>query len=245
MDDETNEGLVDAVKYIADIAGSTAKAVEKIEKTGTGKFIGRVLGEVVENSVGMVGDAIKFKRFALHLRHVEKTKENLERRGIDWDVDPMKTVLPKIAIPIFENASLEEDDGLHTLWSNLLANALDENSKLAVNRVQVSILKELEPIDVLILNMIFSEKTTRFPNKELSEVRFKKETIAQSIGEGIVAVEMSLLNLMRVSCIKPGLVENDSVRVGNIKNTIYQGTDFVHLSELGVALCLAAMTAPK
>ena len=245
MNDETNDDLVEAVKDIADVAGSTAKAIENIEKTGTGRFIGRVFGEVIENGVGMVGDAIKFKRFELHFRHVEKTKENLKKRGVDWDVDPMKTVPPKVAIPIFENASLEEDDGLHTLWSNLLANALDKNSQLEVNRVQVSILKELEPIDVLILKMVFSEKMGRFPDKELSEIRFEKKKIAQAVGADIKAVEMSLLNLMRVSCIKPGLVETEGISFGGFKNTVYQGTDFFHLSELGVALCLAAMTAPE
>ncbi len=245
MNDETNDDLVEAVKDIADVAGSTAKAIEKIEKTGTGKFIGRVFGEVIENGVGMVGDAIKFKRFELHFRHVEKTKENLKKRGIDWDVDQMKTVPPKVAIPIFENASLEEDDELHTLWSNLLANALDENSGLEVNRVQVSILKELEPIDVLVLKMVFSEKMERFPGKDLSEIRFEKTKIAQAVGADIKAVEMSLLNLMRVSCIKPGLVETGGLSFGDLKNTVYQGTDFFHLSELGVAICLAAMTAPE
>ena len=49
---------------------------------------------------------------------------------------------------------------------------------------------------------------------------------------------------MRVSCIKPGIVEQ-SMSIGGLKNTVYQGTDFFHLSELGVALCLAAMTAPE
>ena len=74
----TDEGNGDAgdvlgnIKDVLDVAGTTAKAVEKIEKTGTGKFIGKVFGEVIENGIGMVGDAIKFKRFELHVSHVEK-----------------------------------------------------------------------------------------------------------------------------------------------------------------------------
>ena len=103
----------------------------------------------------------------------------------------------------------------------------------------------LEPIDVLILRMIFSEKLAKFPDADLSKIRFEKTKIAQTVGADIKAVEMSLLNLMRVSCIKPGLVETGGLSFGALKNTVYQGTDFFHLSELGVALCLAAMTAPE
>ena len=48
MNDETNGSLIETAMDIVDVTGSTIKAIEKIEKTGTGKFIGRVLGEVVE-----------------------------------------------------------------------------------------------------------------------------------------------------------------------------------------------------
>ena len=208
------EELGDEITEVLKVIKTTADAVKAIEDTGTGQFVGRVFGGILEDSLGMVGDAIKFKRIELYEKHVHKTKENLKNRGIDWERDGLKTVSPKIAIPVFERASLEDDDDLHTLWSNLLANAMDPNFKGDIKSRHVAILKELEPLDLRVLSTCYTEKMANHARKCLDKVLFDKIKIVESFGQSEQAVEVSILNLMRLGCVKGGNIITHGLTLG-------------------------------
>ncbi len=186
--------------------------------------------------------AIKFKRFELYLRHVQKTKDNLEKRGINLDADATRAVPPKIALPIFENASLEDDDELHTLWSNLLANAMDPNFIGDVKSKHVSILKELEPLDLRVLHSCYEEKIKYRADKKFDEALFDKAKIVAVFGIADDLIEVALLSLMRQGCIKGGNIKTN-LSFGDTPNTIYTGTNSFSVSLLGAELCRAALTS--
>lgn len=223
--------VVEGAKAIQEAAKTTGKAIDALQSSGN--FFDRVFGELIENSVGIVADKVKFMRFERAAELASKTDKILEDRGVGEDT---KAVPPKIAIPLIENATLEDDENLHTLWAQLLANAMDPNVQLNITRVHVSLLKEMEPIDVMILNVVFQEKMQKFASKPLDQVLFDKAKIAQALSATIGVVELSLLNLMRLGCIKPGIITG-GVQMGNESMTIYKGTDQFQVSELGVALC--------
>ena len=82
-----------------------AKAIQETAKA-TGKAIDGLL---------------KYYRIERAALLATKTEERLRKRGIETTVP----VAPKMAIPLIENATLEDDDELHTLWANLLANAVN------------------------------------------------------------------------------------------------------------------------
>jgi len=200
------------------------------------------LAEYSKIALVWFGDAIKFKRIELYEKHVHKTKENLKNRGIDWERDGLKTVSPKIAIPAFERASLEDDDDLHTLCSNLLANAMDPNFKGDIKSRHVAILKELEPLDLRVLSTCYTEKMANHERERLDEVLFDKIKIVESFGQSEQAVEVSILNLMRLGCVKGGNIITHGLTFGDMPNTVYTGTNRFTISMLGVELCRGAMS---
>ncbi len=234
--------LGEEIKNAAEVVKTTVDAIKAVEETGTGKFVGRVFGGMLENSLGLVGDAIKFKRIEFYERHVHKTKENLKRRGIDWERDDLKTVKPKVAIAVFENASFEEDDDLHTLWSNLLANAMDPNFTGDIALRHVSILKEMEPLDLRVLQVCYLGKVNNHSNDDFDNVLFSKANLIQDLKISDTEIEVAILNLMRLGCVKGGMIVNDAFILNDTPNSIYLGTSKFTVSLLGVELCKAALT---
>jgi hypothetical protein len=222
----------------------TLKAVPntliELEKSKTAQFLGRVFGDTIENGVGIIGDRLKHMRLNQAVKLHKKTEKALKAKGVE--PKDYRKLAAKIGIPLIENATLEENEELHTLWANLLANALDPNFSGDISIMHVSLLKEMMPVDVKILHMIYNEKQQhRWLKSKLDDVRFSRALIAKSLKTDIDKIEISLLNLMRLGCIKGGNIKTGGIKIGNTSNTIYLGTEEVHLSALGVELCEAAI----
>src|SRR5580692_9289698 len=81
----------------------------------------------------------------------QRTRERLEHRGI---ADPEPPSL-KNSIPILEAAADEENEELQDLWSRLLAAAMDPNRRDAMRQSFVATVKQIDPIDVLVLKAIY------------------------------------------------------------------------------------------
>lgn len=215
------------------------KTLIELEKSKTAEFFARVFGDTIENGVGIIGDRLKHMRFNQTVKLMQKAEKELKAKG--FEPKDYRTLAAKIGIPLIENATLEENEELHTLWANLLANALDPNFSGDISIIHVSLLKEMMPVDVRILHMIYNEKQHRWLEKKLDDVRFSRALIAKSLKTDIDKIEISLLNLMRLGCIKGGNIKTGGIKIGNTSNTIYLGTEEVHLSALGVELCEAAI----
>ena len=56
---------------------------------------------------------------------------------------------------MMENASLEDDDNLQTLWARLMANAMDPKSHVSLQMSFIDILKNLTILDAKILHTIY------------------------------------------------------------------------------------------
>ena len=159
----------------------------------TAKFLAQVFGETITDGVGIIGDKIKCNRYIRAADLHQKASKNLKGKGIKPET--YRPIAAKIGIPLLENASLEEDDELHTLWSKLLANALDPNFSGDISFMHVSLLKGMMPLDVKILHIIFNTKNQKFSTIKLDEVSFSKAEIAKSLNTDINKIEISLLNL--------------------------------------------------
>ncbi len=204
MDDEgqINE-IIEGAKAVQEAAKATGKVVDGLGDAG--KFLGRVFGPLVVNGVGIIADRVKFYRIEQAIKLSEKTKKILKDRGIE---DQTRSVHPKIAIPLIENATLEDNETLHSLWAQLLANAMDPNYKHDITPMHVSIMKELQPNDVIILSTIlqFIKKADRFnfiyhfklTRSHVTHLVRKFKNIELSNKD----VDLSFLNLERLSIIK-------------------------------------------
>ncbi len=137
---------------------AVAKAVEETAKTGRALveagsdlagFIGKALGTVPEDTVGLLGgDHLHELRIRNLDKISHKTEEILRERGVE-DPEP---IAPKALLPALEAASEEIDETLQDMWATLLANTMDPSKDTSLQQVFIEALKEFEPIDALVLD---------------------------------------------------------------------------------------------
>jgi hypothetical protein len=147
--------MTDEIKVV----GKAADAAKEIAKTsgkaidatgGAARFFDRVMGDLVTDGFGLISDRLKYYRFERAVVLAEKTQRRLLNQGITYN----RPVPPKIALPIIENATLEDEDYLHTLWANLLATAIDANAELVLHK-HVSVLKSMDLEDARLVSFLY------------------------------------------------------------------------------------------
>jgi hypothetical protein len=117
-------------------------------------------------------------------------------------VSALRLVPPKIALALIENATVEYDDDLHTLWANLLATGLDTAAD-EIHRKYVSILSDLTSSDVKLLRALYVEWTKPREYKiwkpGLFYGNFRNISPPQD--------ESSIITLNRLGLVTPSIIE--------------------------------------
>lgn len=147
IDPDTIGKSADATKEVAKASG---KAFDLLG--GAGRFFERVFGDLVADGVGLLGDRLKFYRYERAVLLASKTESILKDRG----VEVTRSLPPKVAIPLIEHASVEEDEDLHSRWANLLAHGMDPQQE-KIERSFVSLLAELSARDAVLLDKIYED----------------------------------------------------------------------------------------
>lgn len=223
-----SEEISESAKAVQEVAKATRVGLEATTKLGG--FVARVINEPLEQVTGILSDRLRFMRWERQLRLRDRMIENIRERGLEGQFNngELNTVPPKLALPIIENASLEEDDELQDLWANLLASALDPNFSGKIRTAYIDIIKQLEVVDIHVMNLIYqSYKRWCGDNYNLDDdeqstsptvYSVAQMTIRDAIGLGRNAYENSIDNLIRVRCVAPFVEEqgNDA----DIDNTI-------------------------
>jgi hypothetical protein len=194
--------IEESAKAIQEVAKATRTGIEATKQLGG--FVSRIINEPVEAVVGILSDRLQFIRAERQLRLAERWREILKERRIEGS---LRIVPPKFALPIIENASLEEDDELQDLWANLLASAVDLNFKGEMRSAFIEIIKQLEVVDVHILNAIFEEARRKdnedkdaFTNYLLKNL-VGPSRIVNRLNIDLEVCETSIDNLLRVRCV--------------------------------------------
>lgn len=211
------------------LAEKTGLEIAEIRKFG--EFIEKISGNIFSNVLGLVSDKFAYYRLERAIMLNEKVTQNLKEKGIDRT----KYVPATFSVPIIEKATIEEDDDLHSLWANLLTNALDPNYEGLLHRNFSSILSELEPVDAKTLNkvMIDYNEVLRDP-LFTGEPLFAREKLAQFLNISVNDCDISLRNLIRLGIFKPGVI------IGNISMSghrvaSYKDTEQFSLTSLGIS----------
>ncbi len=224
--------IIETAKATQEVAKATTKGLEVSEKVGG--FVAKVLGEPIEQAIGILGDKLKFMRWERQLRLVDRVEEINKLRGTCGKELP---VPPKIALPIIENASLEEDDLLQDLWAKMIASAQDSETKEKVRSAFIDIIKQLESRDVLFLNELYQsalQVLTKHPEAKETNVTFAKQMLLASLHLNEREYENIVDNLMRVRCIKSEVKIMPHMNINGESATIEKGYDSLCLTELGV-----------
>ena len=156
MSDEINESAK-AVQEVAKTTGQTIKAIEKI-----GSFFSLIMRESLDTTCDMLADTLKFKRWERQIRLIEKSDKIIKQKSLS---DRLRPISPKLALPIFHNASLETDESLHDIWANLIVTALDPECQKP-RSAYVDIIRQLEPIDVKVLNELYDNYLRRLQGEK-------------------------------------------------------------------------------
>jgi hypothetical protein len=144
-----NEELQESAKAITAVAKTSESAIKATEKLGG--FVSRIIKEPLDSSIGILTDKLKYMRWQRQIRFAEKCMAIIEERNVESEI---RFLPPKFVLPVIENASYEDVDDLQDLWANLLTTALDPDRKMP-RTAFIDILKQLEPIDALVLNSFY------------------------------------------------------------------------------------------
>jgi hypothetical protein len=240
-----DDEITESAKAVQEVAKATGKALDVSEKVGS--FVAKVIGEPLESAVGMLSDRLRFMRWERQIRMVDRCEEIMRKRRIEGKT---RAVPPKLALPIIENASLEENNQLQDLWANLLSSALDPNFKGTLRSAFIDIIKQLEIVDAHILSFLYRSYLNSIKMKEISEdespsvIGWGCDEITTALKMSNSVYENSVDNLMRVRCVKPLVLKVTGIRAGNEPMTIDKGYDVICLTSLGKSFVEACMILP-
>jgi len=129
----------------------------------------------------------------------KKTNARLVKQG----VSVTRPVATKVALPLIEFASLEDDNYLHTLWANLLASALDDKGDI-IERKFISVLADLAPNDAQILAGIYNEWqfSSHRETFSIGDIKY-----GESVDGSASHNEISIITLNRLGLITPSYTE--------------------------------------
>jgi hypothetical protein len=148
----------------------TAKAAQELAKAANNgieaardvaSFFNRVLGNPISDAVGItIADPLRFVRTVSLNWYDKRAEEILAKRTAKTSAG----VPPRLALEILDAAQDETRDELRELWARLLANAMDRSTCNNVRIEFVAILKQLNPLDALVLQRLSSIANFIAPN---------------------------------------------------------------------------------
>lgn len=141
--------ITESAKAVQEVAKTTGTGLNVAEKAGA--FFAKVMGEPIDAAAGMIADTLRYKAWKNQAKLIDEIEVIIKQRALEGKTIP---VPPKFALPLFQAASVEDDDYMHKLWVKLLASAMDPVT--STHRTAfIEIIKQLTPDDVKIINQAY------------------------------------------------------------------------------------------
>ena len=222
-------------------AGEIAKAIQESAKLGekgleiadkAGSFFAKIFKEPINELTGMITDKLRFIRWKRMVHMADEVNKIL----VEKNITETRAVPPKIALPIIEESTLEDNPDIQYLWNHLLANALDPNFNDEIRYGFVEMIKNITGIEARLLNEFYSILQRGNQLQPLSDIynySLSKEKIIQILNISPDVYAISVNNLMRLQLLSPAILKG-GVKMGSEPLTIYKGIDAVTMTPLGV-----------
>ena len=195
--------MEEEAKAVQEVAIATGKAIDAARDAGG--FIAKFIAGPLEQGMGIFEDRLRYTRWERQVRLMTRAHDFLHQAGL---TAPTRALPLKLAIPLLQGATLEDDDSLQDRWAQLLVNASNADAGLTVHRSFLSILEELSPLEAQILDTLyaipFAENRTAalitndLPNS--TRVMSDDENPTEQPSEEIA---VALGNLIRLGCALP------------------------------------------
>ena len=210
-------------------AATEATANASKEAIQASRELGRFFSGPAREVVGILEDYVKVVRFERRVRLAGRVRKVLIEKGM---TGPTRKIPLNIAVPLLENATLEEDDDLQEVWARLLVNGGDAGSGIQLRRAFVSVLAEMTSLDVRNLAQI--ERAAKLLNAEIGSYgvwtyelpeRAIPYVKPERTRDPSPEVAISLGNLERLGCI-----------ISSNRSPVLKGHQLVNLTPFGRAL---------
>ncbi len=162
MSDERDKSL--------DILGirPVAKAVENVSEKSlqaAGTFLSLICRPALEEFGGLLGDKVRTWRLLNLVKILDKAKGKLE---YNYDNDSLKLlkISPRVALPILEHGSMNDNDEVQEMWAGLLASSCSKKGD-DENLIFVSLLEQLTNSQARILKYISENTDKKIDNRGL------------------------------------------------------------------------------
>lgn len=183
----------------------TAKTIRKYEPSirQLGQFFGRIVGRPMEQIGGLAGDVFAITRIELATQYMKRVKRIMSEQGMK---DPSRKVAISIVYPLFDAASLEEEDDIQEIFAQLLVNALNVDSGVSILKSFVSVVKSMSSLEMQILTKLV-DAPDEFHNEGQTVVTsgLPEQYIAHVAGEQAPKppedITLALSNLVRSGCV--------------------------------------------
>jgi len=210
--DNTVKSIAEATKSLSD---TTRHGIDMTEKACA--WLAKMMGE---DAVGLLKDRVFYWRARNAIELQRRLDELLERRRIE---NPRAIPL-RLAIPFLESATLEDDVTLQERWTRLLANAMDPNCEIYIERCFGTILEDLSPLACVVLEKI--ETIARDNDK----VEITPQILAHDVGRDEKTTCVALGSLTRHGLVerRPKVGEG----IGSISSWVFRNSAF-YVTDLG------------
>lgn len=160
-------------------------------------FLGRLVNPPLEELGGLLADHVKFWGFKNQVNLLAKAEKFLEEKGVSPQQIPLKTI-----VPLLDDSSLEEDASMQDRWASLLASAADPDFSSILLPSYVDLLKQLSPLEALMLDQMF-DKYERTEQEKKASLMFSKERICELFKLPPDQFDLMASNLMRMNLLEP------------------------------------------
>ena len=146
-----NEFSDDTLKELAVTAGKSIDFVQ-----GITDYISDTIGDPIRGLFQTwVTDPVNAQRKIKLIELVARVKEKM----MENNVTDVRSVAPKVILPLIEAATLEDNQDIDEMWANLLVSALNP-SDAEIKRKYVSVLTDFSNDDVALLKYLSRKDTS-------------------------------------------------------------------------------------
>lgn len=188
--------LDEKAKAIQEVAKTTHKALDFSEKIGD--FLKTILGDTLNDVGAILTDWANYLRYKNLLCIQDKVNDIHKKRMLEGKTIP---IMPRYAIPLLQNASIENEETIQDLWAALIANATDPEKRFQVKKIYIKILSEIEPLDTLVLKFFMKQEIKDINVVDGSQEGFNLEQLLNDLDVRKEELKASLNNLHQLGCI--------------------------------------------
>lgn len=165
----------EAAKAVQEVAKVTGKAIDSVNKSAD--FLHRLIGQSFEDTLGVfVTDPIRVFR----TKKLIDRMNGIQQKMLDRGITDVRTIAPKIILPLLDGMSLEDNPVLEEMWENMMVSAANPKNT-TLEKDCISVLGQFTANDALLFGELYSDriikrktidfKTMKFTDKEESVLK--------------------------------------------------------------------------